>query len=104
VSTLIDPSDYFSAWYSTNGPQNYGRWSNPMFEDLLQRINRELDETKRKTLILQAEAVMEQDPPLLPVAWERFHDGWYDYVKGHNPSNYFGIDDVTRFDTFWLNK
>jgi peptide/nickel transport system substrate-binding protein len=104
VSTLIDPSDYFSAWYSTNGPQNYGRWSNPTFEGLLQRINRELDETKRKALILQAEAVMEQDPPLLPVAWERFHDGWHDYVKGHNPSNYFGIYDVTRFDTFWLDK
>jgi ABC-type transport system substrate-binding protein len=104
VSTLIDPSDYFSAWYSANGPQNYSRWSNPTFEELLPRINRELDESKRKDLILQAEAVMEQDPPLLPVAWERFHDGWYNYVKGHNPHNYFGIYDVTRFDTFWLDK
>ena len=28
---------------------------------------------------------MEQDPPLLPVAWEKINDAWYNYVKGHNP-------------------
>ena len=32
------------------------------------------------------------------------NDGWYTYVKGHNPSNYFGIYDVVRFDTVWLDK
>ena len=47
---------------------------------------------------------MEQDPPLLPVAWERLYDGWYTYVKGHNPYDYFGVYDVVRFDTFWLDK
>jgi hypothetical protein len=25
-------------------------------------------------------------------------------VKGHNPKDYFGIYDVVRFDTFWLDK
>jgi hypothetical protein len=44
------------------------------------------------------------DPPLLPVSWERLYDGWYNYVKGHNPSNYFGVYDVVRFDTLWLDK
>ncbi len=29
VSTLLDPSDYFNAWYRTGGPQNYSFWSNP---------------------------------------------------------------------------
>ncbi len=104
VSTLLDPSDYFNAWYSKGGPQNYSRWYNKGFQDLLPQIDRELDETKRKALILQAEAILEQDPPLLPVTWERLYDGWYNYVKGHNPSNYFGIYDVVRFDTFWLDK
>ena len=28
VSTLLDPSDYFNAWYRTGGPQNYSNWSN----------------------------------------------------------------------------
>ena len=104
VSTLIDPSDYFNAWYGKDGPQNYSRWFNPKFQDLVLPIDRELDNAKRKDLVRQAEAVMEQDPPLIPVAWEKINDGWYDYVKGHNPYNYFGIYDVVRFDTFWMDK
>src|SRR5262249_44201426 len=28
VSTLLDPSDYFNAWYRTGGPQNYSSWDN----------------------------------------------------------------------------
>ena len=52
----------------------------------------------------QAEAIMEQDPPLLPVAWERINEIWYDYVKGLNPAVYFGIFDVVRLDTVWLDK
>jgi ABC-type transport system substrate-binding protein len=104
VSTLLDPSDYFNAWYRTNGPQNYSQWHHAPFDTLVDQIDRELDPEKRTGLIRQAEALMEQDPPLLPVAWERVNDGWYSYVKGHNPSNYFGIYDVVRFDTVWLDK
>ena len=104
VSTLIDPSDYFNSWYSKNGPQNYSKWHNQAFQALLPQIDRALDETKRKALIRQSEEIMEQDPPLLPVSWERLYDGWYNYVKGHNPTNYFGVYDVVRCDTVWLDK
>ncbi|HEY7496629.1 MAG TPA: ABC transporter substrate-binding protein [Candidatus Tectomicrobia bacterium] len=104
VSTLIDPSDYFRSWYSKDGPQNYSKWNNQAFEDLLPQIDRALDEATRKDLVRKAEAIFEQDPPLLPVSWEKINDGWYNYVKGHNPYNYFGIYDAVRFDTFWLDK
>src|SRR5262245_61660533 len=104
VSTLIDPSDYFNAWYRTNGPQNYSKWHNERFDALVKQIDHERDGSRRVTLIHQAEDLMEQDPPLLPVAWERVNDGWYTYVKGPNPANYFGVYDVVRFDTVWLDK
>ena len=104
VSTLIDPSDYFNAWYGKDGPQNYSRWNNVPYQELVKKIDRELDNAERLKLIRQAEDIMEQDPPLLPVAWEKIYDGWFDYVKGHNPANYFGIYDVVRMDTFWLDK
>src|SRR5712692_8418562 len=103
ISTLMDPSDYFHSWYGKDGPQNYSQWSNKEFQELVDQIDRELDEAKRKTLVSQAEAIMEQDPPVLPVAWEKINDAWYNYVKGHNPYNYFGMFDVVRFDTFWLD-
>ena len=104
VSTLLDPSDYFNAWYGKGGPQNYSAWDNPKFNALLPQIDREVDAKKRLDLVRQAEAIMEEDPPLLPVSWEKINDGWYNYVKGHNPKDYFGIYDVVRFDTFWLDK
>ena len=104
VSTLLDPSDYFNAWYRTDGPQNYSFWHNAEFDKLVDQIDGEVDAGKRMALIRQAEDLMEQDPPLVPVAWENINDVWYNYVKGHNPKDYFGIYDVVRFDTFWLDK
>jgi peptide/nickel transport system substrate-binding protein len=104
VSTLLDPSDYFNAWYKKDGPQNYGFWDNAAFNALLPEIDREVDPKKRLEVIRKAEMIMEQDPPVLPVSWEKINDVWYNYVKGHNPKEYFGIYDVVRFDTFWLDK
>src|SRR6202030_1522661 len=104
VSTLLDPSDYFNAWYGKDVPQNYSFWDNEDFQALTTRIDREVDGGKRLTLIRQAEAMMEQDPPFLPVAWENINDVWYNYVKGHKPAKYFGVYDVVRLDTIWLDK
>jgi ABC-type transport system substrate-binding protein len=104
VSTLLDPSDYFNAWYRTGGPQNYSFWDNKKFNDLVDQIDREVDPAKRLALVRQTEAIMEEDPPVLPVAWEKINDVWYNYVKGHNPYDYFGVYDVVREDTFWLDK
>ena len=105
VSMVLDPSDYFNSWYKKDGPQNYSKWHSPELEALLPQIDRELDDKKRKALIRQAEEVMENDPPLLPVAWEKMNDAWYNYVKGHTAKpSYFGIYDVVRWDTVWLDK
>ena len=104
VSALLDPSDYFNAWYGKDGPQNYSLWNNEEFQALSAQIDREIDAEKRHDLIRRAEAMTEQDPPLLPVAWERIHELWYNYVKGRNPQDSFGIYDTVRHDTVWLDK
>jgi len=38
------------------------------------------------------------------VSWEKVNDAWHNYVKGHNPYNYFGLYDVVRQDTVWFDK
>jgi ABC-type transport system substrate-binding protein len=102
VSSVMDPSDYFEAWYGKGGPQNYGGWTNEQFHALAHQIEREVDENKRKAMIRQAEDILENDPPLIPVAYERINDAWYNRVHGQNPSTYFGIYDVARWDTVWM--
>ena len=86
VSTLLDPSDYFNAWYGKDGPQNYSFWrQSKISRPWRPRSTAKSIAEKRQDLIRQAEAIMEQDPPLLPVAWEKINDVWYNYVKGHQP-------------------
>jgi ABC-type transport system substrate-binding protein len=102
VSTLMDPSDLFSAWYGKDGPQNYSRWTNAPFHDLANQVDRELDDNKRRALVRKAEDILEQDPPLIPVAYEQIYDAWNNKVHGQNPSTYFGIYDVVRWDQVWL--
>jgi ABC-type transport system substrate-binding protein len=102
VSTLMDPSDIFSAWYGKNGPQNYGGWVNEPFHDLAARIEKELDQNKRRAMVRQAEEMLEKDPPLTPICYEQIYDGWYNKVHGQNPTPYFGIYDVVRWDQVWL--
>ena len=104
VSTLLDPSDYFNAWYKKDGPQNYSGWDNAEFNALVPQIDSEVDPAKRLALIRKAEDIMEKEVPVFPICWEKINDVWYNFVKGHNPKDYFGIYDVVRFDTFWLDK
>ena len=69
---------------------------------LARQIEREVDEGKRKTMVRQAEAILENDPPLIPIAYEKIYDAWYNKVRGQNPNTYFGIYDVVRWDTVSL--
>jgi peptide/nickel transport system substrate-binding protein len=102
VSSLMDPSDYFTAWYGQNGPQNYSGWNNEQFNALTKQIDRELDTKKRTAMVRQAELILEQDPPLIPISYEQIYDAYYNKVKGQNPSTFFGIYDVCRWDPVWL--
>lgn len=102
VSSLMDPSDYFTAWYGKGGPQNYSGWTNEEFHALAHNLEREVDENKRKAMIPRAEEILENDPPLVPVAWEQIYDAFYNRVRGQNATKFFGIYDVTRWDTVWM--
>jgi hypothetical protein len=68
------------------------------------QIEREVDESKRKTLVRQPAAILESDPPLLPIAYEKIYDAWHNRVRGQNPSTFFGIYDVVRRDTVSLTS
>ena len=74
-----------------DGPQNYSSWDNKAFQALAEQIDHELAPAKRLTLFRKAEEIMEADPLVLPMTWEKINDVWYTYVKGHDPREYFGV-------------
>ena len=70
----------------------------------MDQIDREVNPAKRLALVHKTEAIMEQEIPVLPVAWERINDVSVSRLKGYYPKDYFGIYDVVRQDIFWLDK
>src|SRR5262249_17899283 len=81
VGTLLDPSDCLRAWKGREGPQNYSFGKKRESRALPAKTARKIDPAKRLSLAPRAEAIMEKDPPLLPVAWERINEIWYNHVK-----------------------
>ena len=58
--------------------------------------------TSARRMVRKAEDILENDPPLIPVAYEQIYDAWYNRVHGQNPSTFFGIYDVVRWDNVWM--
>jgi peptide/nickel transport system substrate-binding protein len=75
---------------------------NEPFHALAAQIEKELDSAKRKAMVRQAEEMLEKDPPLIPVSYEQIYDARYNKVKGQDPTTYFGIYDVVRWDQVYL--
>ena len=84
--------------------QSYSKWQNMPFDAPVTHIDHKLDLARRTALIHQTEDLMEQDLPILPVAWERVNNRWYTNVKGPDPTHYFDDYDVVHFDTIRLDK
>jgi peptide/nickel transport system substrate-binding protein len=104
AGAINDPSDYWAQWFKTNGPQNYGNWSNPQFDDLLSRIDTELDLDKRRSLVRQAEDLLDQECPMFMHGWMSIPRIWNKAVKGVDEQHIQGTYIVVRYDTIWLDR
>ncbi len=60
-----DPMTYLEMFMTGNG-NNYGGYSNPEYDKLLQDATKETDTEKRKELLVQAEQMLIKDAPLAP--------------------------------------
>lgn len=67
-----DPSS-LATRYSTGGSGNIGNWSNAEFDALVTEANSEGDSVKRADLYKQAQAIMAEELPIVPIAdWTNF--------------------------------
>ena len=104
AGAINDPSDYWAQWFKTNGPQNYGNWSNAQFDDLLSKIDTELDLDKRRGLVRQAEELLDQECPMFMHGWMSIPRIWNKAVKGVDEQHIQGTYIVVRYDTIWLDR
>ena len=64
-----DP-DNFMKLFTANSGNNYTRWKNPRYDQLLEQAARELDAAKRAKLYDEAQKILcETDLPIMPLFW-----------------------------------
>lgn len=73
IADYPDAENYLSVFYSRNpAPPNYTRYKNPKFDMLFEKAITESNDSLRYRLYQQADQVMIQDAPVVPL--------WYDVV------------------------
>ena len=73
IADYPDAENYLSVFYSKNpAPPNYTRYKNPQFDALFEKALTETNDSLRYQLYRQADQLMIEDAPVVPL--------WYDVV------------------------
>lgn len=99
---ISDISPRANLWWRTGGSQNWGGYSNPEFDALLDRIDVETDTAVRRDLINQALDLLDQDPPWLLIGYTYHLPMWRSRVKGLDIANRAFVE-WGRLETVWLD-
>ncbi|SFC55085.1 peptide ABC transporter substrate-binding protein [Clostridium uliginosum] len=81
----IDPMTFLDMWESTSGMNDAG-YNNPKYDKLVEAAKIEQDATKRFELMHQAEDVLMEDMPIIPLNYNSKVKGVKSYVKDVNVS------------------
>jgi oligopeptide transport system substrate-binding protein len=84
-------------WTPGNG-NNLTGWNSPALADLLKKSFAETDAARRFDLLLQAEKILLEDAPIIPVAWYARNylvhpsvEGWHPLLLADNPYQYIRL-------------
>jgi oligopeptide transport system substrate-binding protein len=67
-SGIADPIGFLQIW-TTGNPNNCTNWSSPAYDQLIDQAAATADQTQRLALLRQAETILLQEGPLLPIYW-----------------------------------
>ncbi|NJM38252.1 MAG: peptide ABC transporter substrate-binding protein [Akkermansiaceae bacterium] len=100
IGDYLDPLTFLELWTAGNGNNNTG-WDNAEFTGLLQKSFQESDATRRLALFHQAETILMNEAPILPLVWQSRNyllhpsvDGWHPLLLSNNPYQYMRLRPV----------
>ncbi|MCC6628795.1 MAG: ABC transporter substrate-binding protein [Chloroflexi bacterium] len=100
---LYDPTLGWINYFSTNGPNNLGKYSNPKFDDMLKTLDKETDLAKRKTLFRQMEDFLDQESPWMTIGFTSHLHMWKTYLKGMQFDKRVRLS-WGKTDIMWIDK
>lgn len=85
VGDYLDPFTFLSIWQKGDGNNNTG-WSHPRYDELMQKSSLEGDPTKRMAMLHEAEELLLDELPILPIYWYVHFYMLHPSVKNWRPS------------------
>ena len=99
-----DPNTFMDMWVTDGGHNNTG-WSNARYDELIEMAAKEGDKEKRKEYFREAEGILAQEMPMLPIYFyvraslrDRSVKGWWPNVLDHHPYKHVYLEDVPQKD------
>lgn len=86
IADYNDSQNFLYLLQTSTGQMNYGKYSNPAFDALMDEANQTLDLDHRANLMHQAEAIILNEQPLIPTFFASSQSLVHTYVKGWEPN------------------
>ncbi|MEY3895729.1 MAG: hypothetical protein RLZZ214_1249 [Verrucomicrobiota bacterium] len=97
IGDYLDPLSFLEMWTPGNGNNNTG-WDSPALVGLLHKSFTETDATRRFDLLHQAEKILIEDAPIIPIAWYARNylvhpsvEGWHPLLLANNPYQFIRL-------------
>lgn len=81
VGDYVDPNTFLDM-FVTDGPQNSTGWSNERYDELIVAASKESDSKKRLAMLKEAEQILIQEQPIIPIYHYVSKNMVRPYVKG----------------------
>jgi len=78
IGDYLDPTTFLDMWTKNNGNNNTG-WDSPEYEALLRQAAQQANPANRYSILADAETLLMNEKPILPIAW-------YSRLYLHHPS------------------
>jgi len=98
IGDYLDPTTFLNMWTKGNGNNNTG-WSNEKFEQLLSQAAQQADPDERFRIMKEAEAILLNEQPILPISWYVRNyllrpevKGWHPLLLDNHPWKNISLD------------
>lgn len=85
IGDFLDPMTFLELWIEDGGNNNTG-WSDPAYEALLRQAAMEPDLAQRAAVLGQAEALLNEQVPFIPIYWYVWAELAQPDVRGMHPN------------------
>ncbi|TNE89537.1 MAG: peptide ABC transporter substrate-binding protein [Deltaproteobacteria bacterium] len=85
IGDYLDPNTFLDLWVENGGNNNTG-WTNPEFDRLIEAAGKEPDPEERMRKLAEAEAILNEEMPFIPMYWYVWAELQQPDVKGLHPN------------------